>query len=298
MDKKVGKHMWFKGIVMEVKKDYSLVMKEDSQIVRVKNKEGMKKGDINIFLEEDLYEEKTSNKKNKNAIIISILSIAAVLAIIVLPMMQSNKINSYALVSLDINPSINFELDDNMNIVSIRGVNKDGKNLNLESLNGLALDKGLKKLKIDLENKKYNLSKDSIIVGFTFLTDKEDNTYENDVKNIIGTEFKDSKTAFFKGTKKNSEVAEQKGISLGRYEAKLSMDEDIMEEQIENMSVEEILDLLKNKKNIYLNEEQVEELQDELEDRLEDRYDDKYDDKYDYDDDDKYDYDDDDDYDD
>ena len=297
MDKKVGKHMWFKGIVMEVKEDYSLVMKEDSQIVRVKNKEGMKKGDINIFLEEDLYEEKTSNKKN-NKIIISILSIAAVLAIIVLPMMQSNKINSYALVSLDINPSINFELDDNMNIVSIRGVNKDGKNLNLESLNGLALDKGLKKLKIDLENKKYNLSKDSIIVGFTFLTDKEDNTYENDVKNIIGTEFKDSKTAFFKGTKKNSEVAEQKGISLGRYEAKLSMDEDIMEEQIENMSVEEILDLLKNKKNIYLNEEQVEELQDELEDRLEDRYDDKYDDKYDYDDDDKYDYDDDDDYDD
>ena len=287
MDKKVGKHMWFKGIVMEVKKDYSLVMKEDSQIVRVKNKEGMKKGDINIFLEEDLYEEKISNnKKNKNKIIVSILSIAVVLAIIVLPMMQNNKINSYALVSLDINPSINFELDDDMNIVSIRGINKDGKNLNLESLNGLTLDEGLKKLKIDLENEKYNLSKDSIIVGFTFLTDKEDNAYENDVKNIIGTEFKDSKTAFFKGTKENSEVAEQKGMSLGRYEAKLSMDEDIMEEQIENMSVEEILDLLKNKKNIYLNEEQVEELQDELEDRLEDSYEDDDDDDDDYDDDD------------
>ena len=275
MDKKVGKHMWFKGIVMEVNEDYSLVMKEDSQIVRIKNKEGMKKGDINIFLEEDLYEEKISNNKNKNKIIVSILSIAAVLAIIVLPMMQNNKINSYALVSLDINPSINFELDDDMNIVSIRGINKDGKNLNLESLNGLTLDEGLKKLKLYLENEKYNLSKDSIIVGFTFLTDKEDNAYENDVKSIIGTEFKDSKTAFFKGTKENSEVAKQKGMSLGRYEAKLSMDEDIMEEQIENMSVEEILDLLKNKKNIYLNEEQVEELQDELEDRLEDRYDDE-----------------------
>ena len=280
MDKKVGKHMWFKGIVMEVKEDYSLVMKEDSQIVRVKNKEDMKKGDINIFLEEDLYEEKISNNKNKNKIIVSILSIAAVLAIVVLPMMQNNKINSYALVSLDINPSINFELDDDMNIVSIRGINKDGKNLNLESLNGLTLDEGLKKLKLYLENEKYNLSKDSIIVGFTFLTDKEDNAYENDVKSIIGTEFKDSKTAFFKGTKENSEVAKQKGMSLGRYEAKLSMDEDIMEEQIENMSVEEILDLLKNKKNIYLNEEQVEELQDELEDRLEDRYDDEDEEDY------------------
>ena len=200
--------------------------------------------------------------------------------------MQNNKINSYALVSLDINPSINFELDDDMNIVSIRGINKDGKNLNLESLNGLTLDEGLKKLKLYLENEKYNLSKDSIIVGFTFLTDKEDNAYENDVKSIIGTEFKDSKTAFFKGTKENSEVAKQKGMSLGRYEAKLSMDEDIMEEQIENMSVEEILDLLKNKKNIYLNEEQVEELQDELEDRLEDSYEDDDDDDDDYDDDD------------
>ena len=44
---------------------------------------------------------------------------------------------------------------------------------------------------------------------------------------------------------------------------------------------------VKNKDNIYLNEEQVEELQDELEDKLEDENDSE-DDDYDEDDDDQY----------
>lgn len=262
--------MWFKGIVMEVKDEYSIVMKDNSEIVRVKNKDGMKKGDINIFIDEDIYNKKES-KNNKNKMIISILTIAAVLSLVILPMLQNNLIKSYALVSLDINPSIQFELDDNKKIVYIYGLNEDGNKLKLDDVKGLTLDEGMKKLKTDLQNNNYNLKNDSMIVGFTFLTNNEDNNYENDVKSIIGKEFKGTKTAFFKGTKEGSEIAKDKGMSLGRYEAKLSMDEDIMEEQIEDMSVEEILSLLKGKNNIYLNEDMKDELKDELEDKLEDR---------------------------
>lgn len=253
---------------MEVKKDYSLVMKDDSQIVRVKNKDGMKTGDINIFLEEDIYKEERKNNSKK--MIISILSIAAVISVFILPFIKNNALTSYALVSLDINPSIQFELDANKNITDVKGLNEDGKSLDISQIKGLSLDDGMKKLNQILNESNYHLNGDTMIVGFAFLTNEEDFNYENDVKNIIGIEFKETKAAYFKGTKEETEQAKNKGISLGRYEAKLSLDEDIMEEQIESMSVEEILNLLDNKSKVYLNEEMKDELQDELEDRLED----------------------------
>lgn len=262
--------MWFKGIVIDIKDSYSIVIKDDNEIVRVKNKEDMNIGDVVIFLEEDVYEEKES-KKIKSKTIISLLSIAVVLAIFVIPIIQGGLIKSYALVSLDVNPSIQFELDKNKKIVNVYGINEDAKKLKLNELKGLTLDEGITQLKINLKESKYNLENNSAIVGFTFLTNKKDNSYENEIKDIMGKELKGVKIAYLKGTKEGSKVAKEKGISLGRYEAELSMNEDVMEEQIENMSVEEILNMLSGKKNIYLNEEMKEELQDELEDKTEDK---------------------------
>lgn len=262
--------MWFKGIIIETKENYSIVMREDSSIIRVKNKENMKIGDSKVFLAEDIYiKEQSKNIKNKT--IISLLSIAAVLSLFILPILQGGLSKSYALVSLDINPSIEFELDKNKKITNIYALNLDGENLKLESVKGLTLDEGVKKIKEDLNINKYKLKNDSAIVGFTFLTDKEDNEYEEDVKKIISNEFKGTKTVFLKSTKKESEIAKNEGVSVGRHEAKLSINEDVMENQIESMSVEEILELLGDKKNIYLNENQIEELHDELEDKIEDK---------------------------
>lgn len=46
--------MYHKGIVMEVKEKYALVMAEDGQILRVFYKDGMKTGDCIYILEEDI----------------------------------------------------------------------------------------------------------------------------------------------------------------------------------------------------------------------------------------------------
>ena len=66
-------------------------------------------------------------------------------------------------------------------------------------------------------------------------------------------------------------MAEAQGISLGKYEAIAKLDEDGIEEAFENLSTQELLDLLKsNNSNLFLNKDALDELQDELEDRLED----------------------------
>lgn len=63
--------MLYKGIIIEVKDEYSIVVTNESEFLRIKNKEGMKVGDKIYFLEEDIYntEENTilsdQNKENE-----------------------------------------------------------------------------------------------------------------------------------------------------------------------------------------------------------------------------------------
>lgn len=261
--------MYFKGVIMEVKDDYSIVMKNDSTMVRIKNKYGIKEGDVIIFLEEDIYEAKSSRYKNFNKIFIPFVTVAAMLMVLIVPMISKNKDIAYALMSLDVNPSIQMELDKNKKIVNIKGINDDGNKLNLGTLKGMDLESGLNQIEIILENQKYSVKNDSAIVGFTFLEADKDSKYEEDIKNIVKNSLSETKTAYLSATKTDLEKANEKGISLGRYAATLNMKED-PEENIENLSVEQMLELLNNKDNIYLNEEVKEELQDELEDRVED----------------------------
>ncbi|MGL5750147.1 MAG: anti-sigma factor domain-containing protein [Paraclostridium sp.] len=276
--------MYFKGVVMEIKNDYAIVMKDDSTIVRVKNKKGLKSGDVIIFLEDDIYESKSFKNNKFNKIAAPFMAVAAVLMVLVIPMVSKNKDIAYALMSLDVNPSIQMELDKDKKIVSIEGMNDDGRKLNLGTLKGMDLESGLNQIKIILENQKYSINNDSAIVGFTFLESDKDINYEEDVKNIVKNSLDKTNTAYLSATKQDLEKANEKGISLGRYAAALNMKED-PEDEIENLSVEQILELLKNKDNIYLNKEVKEELQDELEDRIEDYTDNEDDDDDSYDDD-------------
>lgn len=250
---------------MELKDNYAIVMKSDSSMVKVKLKGNMSVGDVLVFLEDDIYVSR-ENKSIKNKMFVTILSIAAALALVILPVINTINSRDYALVSLDINPSIQFKLDKNQKIVSARAFNQDGIELDLQGLKGLNLEDGLTILNEKLQANGYTIKDDKIIVGFAFLSKKEDMAYEKDVKNKVDKSFKNSKIIYLKGNKKDSKAAEEKGISLGRYEAILKIDDDDLEKKIENMSVEEILGLLNNK-SIKLDKDLREELEDALDDK-------------------------------
>lgn len=270
--------MWFKGIIMEMKEDYLIVMKNDGDIVRVKNKDGANVGDTIIFLEEDICENK-KEKKSKNKAIITIISAVASIIILIIPIIQNNIHKPYALVSLDINPSIEIELNKNKKIISVNSLNKDGEELKLSGLKGLSLQDASKQLKNILKDNNYNLKNDSAIISFTFLANKEDTKYEEEVKNIIKEVFEEMNILYLKGNKTEYNESKEEGLSLGKYKAKMSIDKDITEGEIENMSVEEILNLLNSKdSNKKLDEDLREELKDELEDRYENKSEDDTDD--------------------
>lgn len=261
--------MYNKGIILEIKEKYSLVLKDDYTVVRIRNKENMEVGDTIIFLEEDLYELNKDRKTITNKII-PILTMAAILVLLVVPMVKNNMTGgAYALMSIDVNPSIEFELDENKKIVNVYGVNDDGKTINLEDLKDKTLEDGIKILEQYL-SENYSNSKEGI-VGFTFINKISNDNYENEVKDTVSKGLSNTKFVYLKGNEEDIAIAREKGVSIGRYEALCDLDEDTLEDTIENMSVDEIMSLLgaNGKDNVYLNEEVMDELQDELEDRTE-----------------------------
>lgn len=244
--------MYFKGVVMEIKDDYVVVMKDDSTMVKVKNKDEAKVGDVVVFFEDNIYEIKSSKHNKFNKVFFPLIAVAAVLIVLVFFMVNNNKDTSYALMSLDVNPSVQIELDKNKKIINIEGLNNDGKQLNLGTLKGMNLESGINQIKIILENQKYPVNNDNAIVGFTFLEEQEDIQYEEDIKNIVKNSLDKTKTAYLSATKQDIEKAKEKGLSLGRYIAYVNIKDD-SKNNIENLTVKQILELLNNEANIYLN---------------------------------------------
>lgn len=260
----------FKGIVIEVKENYIIVMKQDGGFEKIKAKGNPKVGDNIFFLEEDIYEEVKVSNKNKKWLI-PILTIAALFMLIFNPLLSKFTIdaNAYAVLTIDINPSIEIFLDNEGKIASITGENDEGASLNIKEIKGLTLDEGLSVLRGKLNDSSYIKDKTSVLVGFSFLKE-EDISFEDLVQKTLKKYFNDKDVAFLKGSKADLEIANEKNMTLGKYEALTKLNEDDFEDALENLSTAEILDLLKNKDgSIFLKEDLLEEIEDELEDRRE-----------------------------
>ena len=260
--------MYFKGIVVDSKDNYSIVMKDDSTMARIKNREGLKEGDAILFLEDDIY-EKVNNKIPFNKIIGSIMATAAIIIILIMPIAYKDRDNVYAVVSIDVNPSIQVDIDTNKKIVKVKGLNEDGKNLNLNKVIGMKLENGLNEIKMILEKAQYKVKGDSVLIGFTLIENDDDVEYSQEVKNVIKKSFEGTTTAYLSSNKRDLEEANKQGLSLGRYLAKLKINS-YSDIDIENLSVEQILNMLKNEKYLYLHEEAKVDLKDKIEDNKED----------------------------
>ncbi|SCK02318.1 Regulation of sigma I protein [uncultured Clostridium sp.] len=267
----------FKGIVMEIKDDYVIIMKEDGTLVRIKNKDDLKVGKSIFFFEEDIYIKKETAKVIPfRKYIVPLGAIAALFIILINPIMNmfSAKMNNvYAVLTFDINPSIEFELDQNGIIKDVKGINDDAIELGLDKIKGMTFEEGTVVLKDLLSQNNYLSNNNAVLIGFSFIGNENIN-YEKDIQKTIQNTFKGTDIAFLKGQKSDLEKAQSQGISLGKYEALVKLDEDNFEDAIENLSTQEMLELLRNVDgSVFLDEDQLEELQDELEDRLEDEND-------------------------
>lgn len=273
--------MLYKGIIIEVKDEYSIVVTNESEFLRIKNKEGMKVGDKIYFLEEDIYnteentilsdqskeneeksniidfkEKKEKSKNNMNRIYKRLVSVAATIAIIVGAVIYTSSPKSYATVSFDENgSSLELNLDKNKKVNSTSLIN-GSLDISDDDDFSMVLDQLYKQIKRDSKNNKNG----RVLVGLCF-EDTEDLAYEKEIKNLISQKFKGLNIMYVRVDKNQVNMNQNAEISMGEYAAMKMIEED----DIEGMTMDRLNQMLKDGKYKYLREEILDELEDKSE---------------------------------
>ena len=273
--------MLYKGIIIEIKDEYSIVVTNESEFLRIKNKEGMNVGDKIYFLEEDLYnadessvvdtekeesqeksnvidfnEKKEKNKKKMSTVYKRLVTVAATIAIIVGTVIYTSSPKSYATVSFDENgSSLELNLDKNKKVNSTSLIN-GSLNISDDDDFSMVLDQLYKQIKRDSKNNKNG----RVLVGLCF-EDAEDLAYEKEIKNLISQKFKGLNIMYVRVDKNKVNMNQNAEISMGEYAAMKMIEED----DIEGMTMDRLNQMLKDGKYEYLREEILDELEDRSE---------------------------------
>lgn len=273
--------MLYKGIIIEVKDEYSIVVTNESEFLRIKNKEGMKVGDKIYFLEEDIYnteentilsdqskeneeksniidfKEKKEKSKNKMSRIYKrLVSVAATIVMIVGTVIYTSSPKSYATVSFDENgSSLELNLDKNKKVNSTSLIN-GSLDISDDDDFSMVLDQLYKQIKRDSKNNKNG----RVLVGLCF-EDAEDLAYEKEIKNLISQKFKGLNIMYVRVDKNQVSMNQNAEISMGEYAAMKMIEED----DIEGMTMNRLNQMLKDGKYEYLREEILDELEDRSE---------------------------------
>lgn len=273
--------MLYKGIIIEIKDEYSIVVTNESEFLRIKNKEGMNVGDKIYFLEEDLYnadessivdtekeenqeksnvidfnEKKERNKKKMSTVYKRLVTVAATIAIIVGTVIYTSSPKSYATVSFDENgSSLELNLDKNKKVNSASLING---NLNISDDDDFAvvLDQLYKQIKQDSKNNKNG----RVLVALCFEGD-DDIAYEKEIKKLISQKFKGLNIMYIRVDKNKIQQNKNTEISMGEYAAMQMIEED----DIEGMTIDKLNQMLKDGKYAYLREEILDDLEDRSE---------------------------------
>ncbi len=238
-----------KGIIMEIKSDYAIIMNDSGYMEKIVKKKNMDVGKKIFYFDEDIIKSGNIVYLKKYSFMKVMTSIAAVLFIAFTFFYQiSYKQEAYAIVSLDVNPSIQIEVDSDKNIIKAEGMNNDGRSLDYSKIEGLSITDGIENIKNQLVEKKYLEKNKDVLVAFALVGKDDDKNYEETIKGAIKSSFKSETVTFVKGKQKDVEEAKTKGISLGRYEVVQMAGNG--KEALDTAPVKEITELIKDKENV------------------------------------------------
>jgi hypothetical protein len=239
-----------KGMIMEVKKSYAIAMTDTGIIEKIKSKPNMEVGQKIFYFEDDIISATSNNIYKRNNFMKAFGSIAALFLLVFTFFSTFKYDQAYAVVSLDINPSIQIEADSKQKIIKVEGVNDDGKKLDFSDVKDIPLQEGIQKIKEKLVADKYLDSNKEVLVG-VYIKNGDNVSYEEDLQNAIRTTFNTEDITYVKADKEEVSEAKTENISLGRYKAKeASAADEATKNKINTAPVKEITALIKDKENV------------------------------------------------
>lgn len=236
-----------KGIIMEVSKNYAITMNDEGVMDKIVFKDNMKVGQKIFYFEDDIVKNTSNNIYRYHNFIKSFGSIAALFLIVFTFFHIMKPQEAYAIVSLDVNPSIQIEADSKLNIIKVEGVNDDGKKMDFSDIKNIPLESGIQKIKDKLVENNYLANNNEVLVGYAFVQNQKDNSdYEKDLMGAINSTFSAEQVTFVPAEKEDVDKAKEQGISLGRYEAASRVADQDIKDKIGTAPVKDITASIKD----------------------------------------------------
>ena len=216
------------GIIVELKTRKAIIMTKDFNLVKTKRKPYMAIGQkVNLS---DL-EISEGNGVQPAALMKGLVAVAAIEIITIIIGFNHiyNRDETFAYVSLDINPSLELRIDDSCKVITANPLNLDSKKIieNLE-LERVLLSDALNKIIVRSQelgyiNNKSNMpTYKTLLISWTLKTNTENALKKDALKSQLDSfctslERKTINTRIIALDKKDKESADEYGISLGRY---------------------------------------------------------------------------------
>ena len=249
-----------KGMIMEVKKSYAITLNDNGIMEKIKFKPNMAIGQKIFYFEDDIVTSTASRVHRHNNFIKTFGSIAALFLLVFTFFNTMKPEQAFAVVSLDINPSIQIEADSKQMIINVLGMNDDGKKMDFSDVKDISLDEGIQKIKEKLIEKNYLEVNKEVLVVVAFTKSGDNSGYEENLQASIRSTFDSQDITYIKADKSEVDEAKKESISLGRYKAKetATVDE-ATKDKMSKAPVKDITALIKDKENVIQWEAKEEE---------------------------------------
>ena len=268
--------MYHKVIVMEIKETYALVMAEDGQILRIVYKDGMKVGDRIYILEEDILKKDSFKEENHASIIPfaerkksgnqhktlwkKMVAVAAACALFVTSFaVLSKPEKAYAMVSVDGEKAVEVVLNQKNRVKEADSKNDSLTREEKKKIKGEKVETIKNYFSQDLSGK------ETIIVGYAFLKDESEEeraALQRRLEKTFGTEH----LLYLAGDKEDVENAKKAGKSLGIYLAEQILAGEDFNKVVNEVTEEEILELLEKNPSFIENPVLKKSIQEKLSD--------------------------------
>ena len=223
--------------IVDLNADYAVVLTNDGAFKRVVRKGGMSVGGGIFITDQDLYMKTTTSKSFKLAMFNKrLLQVTGIMALLIMILFtQSFAPMSYAVISVDINPSIQLFIDADYSVVKIKSMNDEGKKLLSEydfikKKSASSVITELFTLASEMEYLKSDQNEILIAAAIYKPSKNDENTLQlnNDVNMLIDAVLSDVDYSIFgqenivinavASNAKNIKAAEKEHLSIGQYE--------------------------------------------------------------------------------
>ncbi|MDR7871207.1 MAG: anti-sigma factor domain-containing protein [Tissierellaceae bacterium] len=247
--------MIYRGNIVEVCSDSIVVITEDCTFKRIKKSVGLEEGMEVYFEERDII-------RKSNTSINSISKIVAIILLVITSIygIQVWDINyrAVAIVSIDINPSVEIKVNKNHRVINATPLNKDALNLPLKKLKGQILTNALDELVQTAKTEGYIKENEEnyILLAVVGLSNNEKDTDalehllvegKEKIENMSSEENQHIEVVTVESNKETLKKARIEHVSVGRMEVyennkDNNKDGQISKEEIKEEKVKELIE--------------------------------------------------------